>query len=49
MDVLNLVLLAVHFKSGDFLMDVVVPGVAAVAVLLMIGNSLLNHWGYRLW
>ena len=45
---LLLFVLAVPFKS-NFLMDIVVPGVATIVVLLLILNSLLNHWGYKLW
>jgi len=44
----DLLLLAVPFKE-NFLMDVIVPGAALVFVLVLILNSLLNHWGYKLW
>jgi hypothetical protein len=45
----GLIVLASHFKSGNFVMDVVAPAVAGVIVLLLIGNSLLGHFGYKLW
>ena len=43
---MNLMLLAVR---GDFFMDIVVPGVIGAIIMLMIGNSLLKHFGYYLW
>jgi hypothetical protein len=45
---LDIVFLASHFKSGDFFMDVIAPAIAGVVVLLLIGNSLLKHFGYQL-
>jgi len=34
---------------GDFFMDIVVPGAIGAVILVMIGNSLLNHFGWTLW
>ena len=31
-----------------FVMDLVVPGIAAIFVFALIGNSLLNHFGWTL-
>lgn len=45
----DLFLLAgVPFKS-NFLMDIIVPSVVMVVVLVWIGNSILNKFGYTLW
>jgi hypothetical protein len=46
MDLL-LFVLAIPFKE-NFVMDVIVPGAAMVFVLVLILNSLLGHWGYKL-
>lgn len=46
--IFDIVVLASHFKSGDFFMDVIAPAIAGVVVLLLIGNSLLKHFGYQL-
>lgn len=45
---LDVLVLASHFKSGDFFMDVIAPAIAGVVVLLLIGNSLLGRFGYKL-
>jgi hypothetical protein len=44
---LMLFVLAVPFKS-NFFMDILVPALAGVFVLVLILNSLLNHFGYKL-
>lgn len=46
---IELIVLASFFKSGDFFMDIVLPAIAGGVVLLMIGNSILKHFGYCLW
>jgi hypothetical protein len=43
----EMLLLAVPFAE-NFLMDAIVPGAAFVFVLVLILNSLLGHWGYKL-
>jgi len=43
----DLFLLAVPFKQ-NFFMDNIVPMLAVVFVLVLILNSLLGHWGYKL-
>jgi len=43
----DLFLLATPFKEG-FLMDNIVPMLAVVFVLALILNSLLGHFGYKL-
>lgn len=45
----KILILASHFKSGDFFIDVIAPAIAGVVVLLLIGNSILNKFGYTLW
>lgn len=35
-------------RTGDFFMDILVPGVAGGVVLLLIGASLLKHWGFEI-
>lgn len=35
-------------RSGDFFMDILVPGIAGGLVLLMIGASLLKSWGFEI-
>jgi zinc transporter ZupT len=47
MDLLGL-FLVVPFQ-GDFITDIILPAVAGAFVFALIINSLLNHWGYRLW
>lgn len=44
----ELMLLASHFKSGDFFIDVLAPSLAGVIVLILILNSVLGHFGYKL-
>jgi len=44
----DLLFLVVPFKEG-FLGDTIIPGVALVFVLILIGNSVLNKFGYSLW
>lgn len=46
---MDLFLIAVNFKTGDFFQDMIIPTVAVVIVLLLILNSLLNKWGFTLW
>lgn len=36
-------------KTGNFFMDIIFPGLAGGIVLLLILNSVLDHWGYSLW
>jgi hypothetical protein len=45
--VIELLLLAVPFKE-NFLMDSIVPGIALIFVLILILNSVLNRFGYKL-
>lgn len=45
---IEFILLASYFKSGDFVMDIVVPSVAGAVVLFLIFNSFIGKWGYRL-
>lgn len=35
-------------RTGDFFMDILVPGFAGGVVLLLIGASLLRHWGFEI-
>jgi len=35
-------------KTG-FVDDIIIPSVAGAIVFALILNSLLNHWGYKLW
>jgi len=34
---------------ASFFEDLILPGVALIFVLALIGNSLLNKWGWSLW
>jgi site-specific recombinase XerD len=34
-------------RTGDFFMDIVFPGIAGGAVILLIIMSLLKHWGFE--
>ena len=44
---IGIIVLAVPFAE-DFLMGVLVPGVAGAAVGILILNSMLKHFGYYL-
>jgi len=46
---MGIILLETVFKTGEFFQDVALPGIALIFVLILIGNSILNHWGYTLW
>lgn len=45
---IEFILLASYFKSGDFFMDIVFPSIAGAVVLFLIFNSFIGKWGYRL-
>lgn len=45
---IDLLLLAVPFKE-NFLMDIILPALVGGGVLIWIGNSILNKFGYTLW
>jgi hypothetical protein len=45
---IEFILLASYFKTGDFLTDIVFPSVAGAVVLFLIFNSFIGKWGYRL-
>jgi len=45
---MDLLLLAQPFAS-DFFSDIVLPAVVGGGVLIWIGNSILNKFGYTLW
>jgi hypothetical protein len=47
MMLVSFVLLA--FKTGEFTQDIVFPAVAGAVVIVLILNSLLSKWGFRLW
>jgi len=44
----DLCLLVAPFAS-DFFSDIVLPAVVGAVVLIWIGNSILNKFGYTLW
>jgi hypothetical protein len=46
---IELLLLASFFKSGDFFADIIIPGLAGAFVFALILNSILNKMGYSLW
>jgi len=45
---IELIMLASHFKSGNFIWDVVAPAVAGGVVFILIGNSIAKKFGYYL-
>lgn len=46
---IDLLLLAVPFKTGSFLQDIIVPAIAIGVIGIMILNQILKNWGYALW
>lgn len=45
---LDVLVLASHFKSGNFVWDVIAPAIAGGIVFILIGNSILKKFGYYL-